>query len=100
MAQPAPIKVDPKIYDAYAGQYELEPGTPAPGLRIAIRRDGDRLIAQAASQGFFGIEIKPTSETEFSCMIARVTFVKDSGGRVTGLVAHHNGMDLPARKVE
>jgi hypothetical protein len=31
---------------------------------------------------------------------AQVDFVKDASGRVTGLVLHQGGMDLPAKKVK
>jgi hypothetical protein len=30
---------------------------------------------------------------------AQVDFVKDAGGRVTGLLLHQGGMDLPAKKI-
>jgi len=31
---------------------------------------------------------------------AQVTFVKDAGGQVTGLVLHQGGRDLPGKKVK
>ena len=39
------VKVDPKIYDAYIGQYEL-----APGFILTITKEDDRLFAQATGQ--------------------------------------------------
>jgi len=95
---PSPRKVavvDPKIYDLYAGDYEL-----APDFIITILRRGDKLISQATGQP--EIELFPESETRFFLKVvdAQVDFVKDAGGRVTGLVLHQGGMDLPAKKVK
>lgn len=89
------VKVDPKIYDAYAGRYEL-----APNVYFTIRRDGGRLMAQLTGQSSF--EVFPESETNFFYKVvdAQLTFVKDEKGAVTGLVLHQNGQNPEARKVE
>jgi hypothetical protein len=39
------VAVDPKIFDRYAGDYEL-----TPGFTITILRRGDKLISQATGQ--------------------------------------------------
>jgi hypothetical protein len=87
------IKVDPKTYDAYVGQYEL-----APGQVFVIRRQGDRLRAQLTGQPSF--EVFPESETKFFYRLvdAQLTFVKDKDGKVTHLVLHQNG-DQQAKKL-
>ena len=95
---PSPRKVavvDPKIYDLYAGEYEL-----SPGFSITILRREGQLISQATGQP--EVELFPESETRFFLKVvdAQVDFVKDAGGRVTGLVLHQGGMDLPAKKVK
>jgi hypothetical protein len=86
------IKVDPKLYDAYVGQYEL-----APGATLTIRRDGDKLRAQLTGQPSF--QVFPESETDFFYKVvdAQLTFLKDPSGKVTELVLHQNG-DKSARK--
>ena len=86
-------KVDPKIYDAYVGQYQLEPG-----FLIWFWRDKDRLISQATGQG--KVEVFPKSETEFFVKEAdaRISFVKGPDGKVTHLVLHQNG-DREAKKI-
>ena len=88
------VKVDPKIYDAYAGRYEL-----APNLVLTISRQGDRLMAQATGQG--EIQLFPESETKYFLKVvdAKVTFVKDSSGKVTKLILHQDG-DHEAKKIE
>ena len=87
--------VDPKTYDSLAGDYEL-----APGFIITILRRGDKLISQATGQP--EVELFPESETRFSLKVAdaQVDFVKDADGRVTGLVLHQGGQDMPAKKIK
>ena len=86
------VKIDPKIYDAYVGQYELGAGDV-----FTVRREGNKLRAQLAGQPSF--EVFPESETNFFYKVvdAQLTFVKDTDGKVTKLVLHQNG-DKTARK--
>jgi CubicO group peptidase (beta-lactamase class C family) len=88
------VKVDPKVYDAYAGRYEL-----APNFILTISRDGDRLLAQATGQPQF--ELFPESETKFFLKVidAKVTFVKDAAGKVTHLILHQGG-DRQAKRID
>ncbi|HZI18188.1 MAG TPA: serine hydrolase [Pyrinomonadaceae bacterium] len=94
-AERAVAKVDPKLYDDYAGEYQL-----APAFSITITREGDRLFAQATGQPRF--EIFPESETVFFLKVveARLTFRRDEQGRVTGLVLDQGGRQMPAGKVK
>ncbi len=87
------VAVSPKLYDAYVGQYELEPGSI-----LTVRRDGDTLRAQLTGQP--GFQIYPESETNFFYKIvdAQLTFVRNSTGKVTELVLHQNG-DKTATKI-
>jgi len=88
-------EVDPKIYDAYVGQYEL-----APDLIITVTKENNRLFAQATGQPKF--ELYPESETKFFARVAdlQVTFVKNEEGEVTQLIVHQGGKDTPARKIK
>ena len=93
---PAPRKevaIDPKLYDRLTGDYEL-----APEFIITILRRGGKLISQATGQS--EVELFPESETRFFLKVvdAQVDFVLDAGGRVTGLVLHQGGQNLPAKK--
>lgn len=87
-------KVDPALYDAYVGEYELQPG-----FVLSVTREGDRLMTQATGQP--KVEIFPSSETEFFLKVvdARITFVRGPGGKVDQLVLHQGGRDMPARRV-
>jgi CubicO group peptidase (beta-lactamase class C family) len=90
----AEVKVDPKLYDAYVGRYEL-----APNFILTISKEGDRLMAQATGQPQF--ELFPESDTKFFLKVieAKITFVKDGTGKVTHLILHQGG-DRQAKKIE
>jgi CubicO group peptidase (beta-lactamase class C family) len=88
------IKIDPKILDAYVGQYELNPN-----FIFTMTREGDSLMAQAAGQPKF--ELFPESDIKFFLKVvdAQVTFVKDDKGVVTHLILHQGG-DQKAKKIK
>src|SRR5262245_20713672 len=88
------IKIDPKILDAYVGQYEFPTS-----FIITITKEGDSLMAQATGQPKF--ELFPESDIKFfyKVMDAQVTFVKDDKGAVTHLILHQGG-DHKAKKIK
>ncbi len=92
-AAPKEVRVDPALYDTYAGAYELRPG-----FVLTVTREGDRLMTQATGQQKF--EIFPSSETEFFLKVVegRITFVKGTDGQVDLLVLHQGGRDMPAKR--
>jgi CubicO group peptidase (beta-lactamase class C family) len=87
------IKVDPKILDAYVGEYEL-----VPTFVITITKEGDHLMLQATGQPKF--EIFAESEKKFFLKVvdAQVTFVKDGKGNVSELILHQGGANQSAKK--
>jgi CubicO group peptidase (beta-lactamase class C family) len=89
------ITLDPKIYDAYIGQYEI-----APQFVLTITREGNKLMGQATGQP--AVELFPESETKFFLRVvdAQITFTKDAAGQVTGLVLRQGGRDIPAKKIK
>jgi CubicO group peptidase (beta-lactamase class C family) len=88
-------KVDPALYDAYAGRYRLGPAT-----ELTVTREGDRLMAQPTGQP--KLEILPESETEFFIKIvdAKFTFVKDDKGKVTHVVLRQGTREEKAKRIE
>jgi uncharacterized protein YneR len=86
------VKVDPKIYAAYAGDYELHPH-----VVLTVSKEENRLMAQLTGQQKF--ELFPESETKFFYQVvdAQITFKKDAQGKVTGLVLHQRD-DHEAKK--
>ena len=86
------IKLDPKIYDAYAGQYVMAPDPKLQGtVTMTIKRDGDALFRQVP--GWFAQEIFPESETVFfnATEDEQLIFVKNDRGEVTGLIVEQTG---------
>ena len=92
---PEEVEVDPAIYDNYAGRYQL-----APGFVLTVRRDGDRLLAQATGQPEF--EVFPSSETEFFWKVvdARLVFEVGDDGRATAVTLHQAGQVVPGTRTE
>jgi CubicO group peptidase (beta-lactamase class C family) len=88
-------KIDPAIYDAYVGKYEL-----SPTFVLTVTRDGDRLLTQATNQP--QVEVFPESETKFflRAVDAQISFGKDQTGVITHLVLHQGGRDQTAKKVK
>jgi hypothetical protein len=91
----AKVKVDPKVYDAYIGQYD------APNLgNLTISREGDKLYGQPDNDS--KEELVPDSETEFTVTNVgiKLKFVKDDTGKVTHLVLNIGGQEIQAKKVK
>lgn len=81
---PVVIKVDPKIYDAYLGQYEFDATSV-----VTVSRLGDKLFVEAGGQR---VELLPISETTFfpKGRDSQLTFVKNHTGQVTGFIRTQN----------
>jgi hypothetical protein len=92
---PKEIKVDAASYERFRGRYEL-----TPNFSIVVTSEGEHLYTQATGQQRF--EIFPEAPTKFfiKAFEAKVTFETDAAGKVTGLVLHQGGRDMPAKKVE
>jgi len=91
----ASTKVDPKIYDAYVGQYQ-NPGGPV----LTVTREGDRLMVEVGGQK---LELFAESENQFFVKAADVllVFVKDEQGHVVRLINRRpNGNIIQATKIK
>ena len=91
--KPPIAKVDPKIFDAYVGRYEL-----TSNLGVTVTRDGERLIGQATNQP--KLRLWPETETKFFMREAegRITFVRNDAGEVSELVLDQGGRVLRAKE--
>ncbi len=89
------IRLDPKVYESYVGQYEVEPGE-----FLTVTKEGDRLIAQVFS--FPKIEAFPEAENKFffKAMEMQLTFVKDGEGRVARAEIEFWGRRMQALKIK
>lgn len=77
------------------GRYQM-----APGVEIAITRDGAHLFAQVTGQG--RAEVFAESPTKFFWKIvdAQLTFQVGADGAATGLILHQFGRDLPGGRIK
>lgn len=97
-------KVDPKVYDAYVGEYEI-----APGFILTVTKEGDKLMSRAmpvptppSAAGTPKSEMFPESETMFFTKDAdaRFTFVKDAEGKVVQVNILRGPRELKAKKIK
>jgi len=89
------IKLDPNIYDAYVGQYDL-----APGFFLSVTREGDKLMTEATGQSKF--ELLPESEIGFFIkdINALFVFLRGKEGKVNQLITIQDGRIIAARRVK
>lgn len=95
LAERQAIQVDPGLYDAYVGVYEL-----APGFHLTLTREGDRLIGQPT--GLPKAELFPESETKFFLQgeDVQVEFQRGPDGKATGLTLFQGGRQTPGKRVK
>jgi CubicO group peptidase (beta-lactamase class C family) len=86
---------DSKVFDSYVGEYEV-----SPTFIVKVFKEGEKLMGQATGQP--AAELFREGENKFFLKVvdARVTFVKDDKGQVTGLVIHQGGQDMPGKKIK
>lgn len=91
----AEIKVDEKILETYAGEYEI-----TPEFIFTITKEKDRLFVQAGGQEVF--EIFAETENKFFLKIndAQLEFIKDDSGIVTKAILNQNGRKTEAKKIK
>jgi CubicO group peptidase (beta-lactamase class C family) len=90
-----PVAVDPKVYDSYVGEYEV-----TPSFTVKIFKERTKLMTQATGQPVF--ELFPEAEDKFFLKVvkAKVSFIKDDKGQISGLVIHQGGRDLAGKKIK
>jgi len=91
----AEVRVDPKILDAYVGEYEIKPG-----VIITVVKESGHLVAQLTGQPQF--DLFPESENKFFLKVvdAQITFVRNDSSQVSHLVLHQGGQNTQAKKVK
>jgi hypothetical protein len=87
-------KLDPRVYDAYLGEYELRPGV----VFKVVKVEGDKLFIAVGSTR---VQIFPESETKFFSRVpeADITFVKNEKGEVTELIFKQNEQVLNCKRI-
>jgi hypothetical protein len=83
-------KVDPKVFDIYAGQYQ-----PNPSVVFTVTREGEKLMVQQGSTE--KRELVPETESNFFMPGNReltYSFLKDEKGQVTHMVVTRAGREV------
>ena len=89
------IAVDPALLETYVGVYQL-----APTFALTITREGESLFAQATGQPKFQLFAEAPTEFFLKEVDAQISFEKDSTGKVTRLVLHQGGRNVPGVKTK
>ena len=81
---------------SYVGVYRI-----VPGVDLHVTVQGGTLFIRSTTGGD-AVGLWPESRNDFFIneVDAQVTFTRDAGGAVTGLVLHQFGRDRPARKLQ
>lgn len=90
------ISIDPKIFDAYVGDYALD---VQPDFVLTFMREGERYYSQATGQGT--VEIFPSSDSTFFLKVVDgyITFHRAQDGTVPTMTLHQ-GNDYTAHRIE
>ena len=89
------IVVDPRILTRYIGRY----GEP-PNLILTVRQEGDHLSVQENDES--KQDVFAESEDRFFSKVSddEITFEVDAGGRVTRMIIHTGGNDIPIKRLD
>jgi CubicO group peptidase (beta-lactamase class C family) len=89
------IPIDPAIFDAVVGRYEV-----APGDYVFLKMEDGRLLG--SGEGTYWADVFAVSENQFFIdgRPYDFRFDRNSEGTVTGMTILFNGMEIPAKKVQ
>ncbi|MGY4500439.1 CubicO group peptidase (beta-lactamase class C family) [Bradyrhizobium sp. GM24.11] len=89
------VTVDPKILDAYVGDYELRPG-----FVISISKDNDHLVTRATGQPSFPMYAVSNTAFRLRVVPAEVVFEEVAqGGTAQNAALHQNGANFPLKRI-
>jgi D-alanyl-D-alanine-carboxypeptidase/D-alanyl-D-alanine-endopeptidase len=89
------IAVDHAVLETYVGVYQL-----APTFSLTITREGGSLFGQGTGQPKLQLFAEAPTEFFLKEVDAQITFEKDAAGKVTRLVLHQGGMNIPGVKTK
>jgi ketosteroid isomerase-like protein len=89
-------KVDPKVFDAYVGEYQI-----TPNYIVKVKREGDKLMDQWPGDAVYTEDV-PVSESTFVAKgeLGEVIYVKDDTGKVSHFIVRTGLGDLIATKIK
>ena len=88
------VTLDPKILDKYVGRYRF-----SPQIVLTISRQGNKLFVQENDEP--KQELGAEGERQFFSKMAddEYSFELDSSGRVTTMILHTDGQELPMKRI-
>ncbi len=89
------IALSAETLAAYAGEYRA-----SPKFAFKVTAENGALFVQATGQGKLALFASARDEFFLKEVEARISFTRDAAGKITGLVLHQNGGNLPAKRVE
>jgi hypothetical protein len=92
---PKEIELPAETLGEYRGSYPI-----VPNFVLTVSVEGGRLFVQATGQAKFPVFATARDEFFYKVVDAQISFQRDEAGKVTGLVLHQNGRDMPARKTK
>jgi hypothetical protein len=92
---PKAVELPAAVLAEYPGEYQA---TPQATFTVRARPGG--LEVRLSGQGFNPVYATARDEFFYTVVEARISFTRDAAGKVTGLVLHQGGRDLPAARVK
>lgn len=89
------IALSPATLAAYVGEYRASPQF---AFQVTLKKDA--LFVQATGQGRLALFASAPDEFFLTAVEAKIHFARDAAGKITGLVLHQNGRQIPAKRVE
>ncbi|PTY00150.1 serine hydrolase [Opitutus sp. ER46] len=89
-AAPREITLRAEVLREYAGAYPL-----APTFVLTVTEEQGALFVQATGQPKFPVFATAKDEFFYKVVDARLSFQRDATGKVSGIVLHQGGRDLP-----
>ncbi|MDQ1317396.1 MAG: hypothetical protein QG588_1048, partial [Candidatus Poribacteria bacterium] len=93
--QTSVVKIDPALYDEYAGGYEL-----APGYILNITNENNQLLGQVTGQIKFPLTTESENSFSFKPGDILISFQRDEAGKVMQLTIRQYGQDQIAKRIE
>jgi D-alanyl-D-alanine-carboxypeptidase/D-alanyl-D-alanine-endopeptidase len=88
------VSVDPKLFDAYVGRYQL-----APDVLLSVMRDDDGLFAQFTGQPKLRLFAEGGHRFFYKEVEAAITFAVPVADRSPSLILHRFGRDMAAPRL-
>ena len=87
------IQIPAEQLKQYAGSYTL-----APGFKLIISEKAGQLYAQATGQGGNPVFAEAKDKFFLKVVDAQLSFQRNADGKISGLVLHQNGRDMPGSR--